>query len=273
MYCNKCGSNLSEQDKFCNNCGNRVEQMPENIVQFNNTTSNNLNNDNVNTTNNNQVSNNDKFGLASLIIGIVAIIFVLLGKSFGFLLGIVGLILGIISKNKDKKKKTGIILNIVAMVIRIATIVIGAIFLVINPEFLNSLYNELDYSTSDNYVAGTWNCSKFDGTGTVGEYTVTMKLNKDNSFVFGEYGDLTNNHAGGTYTFEDETEKNETVTNGYKYFIINLNGNEEDYIIDGVLQNRIFAGKFEMGITSLNTKKEAILMNYYTYQMYYCYAQ
>lgn len=269
MFCKKCGSNLNEGDKFCNNCGNKVEQIPENIVEFNNTTMNN-----INTSNNNQVSsNNDKLGLASLIIGIVALIIVLLGKSFGFILGIVGLILGIISKNKDKKKKIGIILNIVAMVIRIATIVIGAIILATNPEFLNRLYNELDYSTSDNYVAGTWNCSKFDGTGVVGDYTITMKLNKDNSFVFGEYGDLENNHAGGTYTYEDEKEKNETVTNGYKYYTINITGKEGDYIIDGVQQDRIFEGKFEMGITSVNAQKQAILMNYYTYQMYACYLE
>lgn len=272
MFCNKCGNKIDEGSKFCPNCGNNMDNgFTQQYVNLNNNQSNNVDVQQNNV--NNENKSDDKLGLASLIIGIVAFVIVLLGKSFGFILGIVGLILGIISKNKDNKKKIGIILNIVAMVIRIATIVIGAIVLAINPEFLNRLYNELDYSTSDNYVVGTWNCSNFDGTATVGDYTITMKLNKDNSFVFGEYGDLDNNHAGGTYTYEDEKEKNETVTNEYKYYTINITGKEGDYIIDGVQQDRIFEGKFEMGITSVNTQKQAILMNYYTYQMYACYLE
>ena len=140
-------------------------------------------------------------------------------------------------------------------------------------DFWNRLYNELDYKSSENYISGTWNCSKFSGTSEQGEYTITMKLNKDQSFIFGEYGDLNKNHAGGTYTYEDEKEKNENNPNGYKYYTLHLTGKNGDYIIDGVKQDRTFEAKFEMGITSVNTQKQAILMNYGTYQMYYCYLE
>lgn len=267
MFCNKCGNKLDDGARFCSYCGNNIDNgLNTQSVDLNNNQSNNLyvQKNNVNSSN-----SEDKFGLISLIIGIISLVIVLSWESFGFILGIVGLILGIISKNKDKKKKIGIILNIVALILGIGTITFPK-----NNEFFSQLHNELDYSTSSNYVAGTWNCSKFDGTSSVGEaYTVTMKLNKDNSFVFGEYGDLSNNHAGGTYTFEDEKDKNESTNNGYKYFIINMSGDSNDYLIDGVSQNRAFDAKFEIGITSVDSKKQAILMNYYTYQMYSCYLE
>ena len=51
------------------------------------------------------------------------------------------------------------------------------------------------------------------------------------------------------------------------------NGNKDDYYIDGKAQNKEFNGKFEFGITSVKTKKQGILMNYNSYNMYYCFEE
>lgn len=261
MICNKCGKKVTDDSKFCGECGAPIENVQENNV-LNNVSNQNNYNSNMN--------KNDNFATISLILGIVAIVLVLISKPLGAVVAVVGLVFGLITKSRDKIRGWGIGLNIAAFFI-LAVIVVSKVLL--SPDTLNQLYNELDYSSSDNYVAGTWNCSNFDGAGAEDDYSVTMKLNKDNTFVFGEYGDLSNNHAGGKYTFEDEKEKNENTSNGYKYFILNMNGNSSDYVVDGVDQNRSFDAKFEIGITSVNTKKQAVLMNYYTYQMYYCYLE
>lgn len=256
MYCGKCGNKLNDNSKFCDKCGCPVDSNNQDVVKKEEVFINK--------------NADDKFDIVSLILGIIAVILVLLDFPLGILVGIVGLVFGLITKKRDKIRGLGIGLNIASFVILAAIAVINVVS---SPETLNKLYNELDYSSSDNYVAGTWNCSNFDGAGSDENYSITMKLNKDNTFVFGQYGDLSNNHAGGSYTFEDEKDKNESTTNGYKYFLITMNGNSNDYIVDGVSQDRSFDAKFEIGITSVNTKKQAVLMNYYTYQMYYCYLE
>ena len=263
MFCNKCGNKMNDNDKFCNNCGSPIDNL-DNTVS-NSSISMNLKKQ--------KSSQKDNYGLISLILGIIAIVLVFIYPVFNILIAIIGLVFGIISKTKDIKKTIGIILNSISIAITIVLMIIGVfaiIFGLSDSGIINDLYNEFDNSNSNNYIAGTWNCKTMDGLGTADEYTVTMKLNKNNTFVFGAYGDLTNNHAGGTYTYEEEKEKNEDVNNKYKYFYLKLNGNANDYIIDGKNQNKAFNSEFEIGIQSSNTNKESVLINVNTYQMYYC---
>lgn len=263
MFCNKCGNNMNDNDKFCNNCGSPIDSYD-----------NTISDSSISMISKKQRSSQkDNYGLISLILGILAILLVFIYPAFNILIAIIGLVFGIISKTKDTKKTIGIILNSISIAITIILIIIGIfaiIFGLSNSEFINDLYNRYDYSTSDNYIAGTWNCKTMDGLGVADEYSVTMKLNKNNTFVFGAYGDLTNNHAGGTYTYEDEKDKNEEFNNKNKFFILKLKGNVNDYIIDGVNQNKAFNCEFEIVIESSNLKKEASLINTNTYQMYYC---
>lgn len=264
--CNMCGNQVLDNYNVCPMCGNTnlffVQNMGYNQVPGN------MNYQQINNYVN-QSSKPDKFDLVSLIIGIVLCLNSLFGISSLSALAIAGIIFGLVSKNKGIVKVLGIILNILAIVIVVVKIVIIIIVAFSNPDELNKFYNELDYKNSDNYIAGTWHCANFDGSGASDVYTVTMKLNKDNSFEFGQYGDLVNNHAGGSYTFSD-LEKNDEVNNGYKYFTLTLVGDRSDFVVDGVDQNKAFNAKFEIGVTAVNTKKEAILMNYGTNQMYYC---
>ena len=266
-YCPKCGADNDETAKFCRSCANSFDTVTNSTVTENN------------------APVKESLGTASLVLGIIALVLsftcIIIFPVFIVIpLALTGLILGIVNKVKHGKKFAGIILNALAFVISIAMIFLF-IFVVSykiatdsDPNgFFNRLYNQLEYITSENYVAGTWSCKSYSSSKVSDDYTVKLILNNNKTFVYGDYKDISNNHAGGTYTYEDEKSKNENVENGYKYFIINLDGNENDYYIDGKAQNKEFKGKFEIGITTVKTKKQAILISYSNYNMYYCYQE
>ena len=98
MVCENCGNKINESDKFCSNCGMHNDNSNNAISE---------NNNEHNTSN-----NNDKLGLVSMILGVISILSIFIGLASGVYLSLIGLILGILSKNKDKKKIIGIILNI-----------------------------------------------------------------------------------------------------------------------------------------------------------------
>lgn len=241
MFCNKCGSKVEGNAKFCNNCGN--------ILSINGV------NQNINTS-----EERNGLAVASLVIGIISIMLSFILNIFIFPLGITGLILGIVNKNKCGSKTAGIVLNSVSMVIAII-ILITAILIV---GSLNELWEE-EFNVND--VSGIWNCKSFDGSGESDEYIVTMKLNNDNSFVWNKYGDEINNHVYGTYMYEDEEKTN--PSGDYKYYMINLIG--EEFVNEGVLQDQEYKSQYEIGINE--DYGAAILMNVATYNMYYCYLE
>ena len=257
-YCSKCGLENEEGVKYCSKCGNSL-------------------------TGNNQKVNKEGLGIASLIIGIITLFFsftcVLILPIFIIVpLAILGLILGIVNKVKHGKKFAGIILNTMAIIVSIIIFVfiirVTEIAITPNTELnniFNRIYNELEKETSDNYVSGIYNCKNFDGSKESSEYIVTFKLNDDYTFIWGKYNDLEKNYFKGTYTFEDEHKKNNS--GDYSYYMLNLN--VEDSMIDGIRQD-ISTGKIikdEFGITSVNTKKQGVIMNVNTYNMYYCYEE
>jgi len=129
--------------------------------------------------------------------------------------------------------------------------------------------NEIERTSDTNYVAGTWHCAK--GTGSASDrenFTTTLKLNKDMTFTYGQYGDLSNNHYAGTYTFKDEDKH--TQDNSYSYYMVDFDTDE--MVEDGEEKD---PGKgisqMEMGITKTSKGKEAITIFTSSYNMYYCY--
>ncbi len=115
MFCEKCGNEMSETAAFCSKCGwskagTKVSEPTSNV----NRTSVSQNH--------NSVSSDDRpqnvMGIAGFVLGILSVIFF---WSYGFLIGIVGLVLSLIAnKKKDMYKETrlikvGIILSIIGM--------------------------------------------------------------------------------------------------------------------------------------------------------------
>ena len=250
-------------------------QQPVN--QVTNGTINNQNNySNINSSANGYQSNynanpkkKETLGTVSLILGIISLALSLFLNILILPVAITGLIFGIVNKTKKGKKIAGIILNAIAILIVVVLIVIAVLVFksVDFKDFFSTLYNELDYSTSENYVSGKYDCTGVDSN--TDKYLVTLHLNEDNTFLFGSYGDLENNYAKGTYTYEDEHKTNNTGE--YKYFMITFKGEKEDFIVNGEQSDHGFNSQMEFGLSSKNVKKHGVIMFVNTYNMYYCY--
>ena len=267
MYCPKCGEKNNEGVKYCSKCGAEIKK--EIKVE----------------------KKKEGLGTASIVLGIISLILsftciVFIPIIIVLPLSIVGLVLGIVNVSKKGKKFSGIILNsistilscIFAFVIAPILISLGIIGAIISEgskegtdtnKFFNQLYNELERSTSDNYVEGKYNCKSFDGQGENGEYIVHFELNNNNTFLWGKYNDTEKNYVKGTYTFEDLKKTN--GDRSYAYYTIKLDGNE--FYSDGEKQDDPYETEYEFGITAVSTKKQGILMNTKTNNMYYCYEE
>lgn len=155
-----------------------------------------------------------------------------------------------------KKKKTGLIIALcitVPMIILTILFIIGAIILT---------------EVISNPVAGEYDCSRFDGVSSSGDYSITMKLNKDGTFVYGQYGDLNRNHASGTYSYEQEYKVN--AIDGYDYYTIKMDGSNGEYLVNGKPSGTNFESELEFGVTKQGLKKEGLIVFPHNYSMFYC---
>ena len=267
-FCSKCGAENNEGVKFCSKCGNSLtNEIKE------------------------EGKKKEKMATASMVIGIIALVLsvtcvVFVPIFLSIPLAIVGLVLGIVNLCKKGKRFSGIILNSASILISIimafvvfpiliAAVGIGAFTEEAGKDgsdinkALNKFYNELERETSDNYIAGKYNCKSFSGSGESSNYIVRLELNRNNTFLWGKYGDTKNNYVTGTYTFSDLEKTN--ASGEYKYYSLNLTG--EEFYENGVKQDTPYASEYEFGITAKNTKKHGVIMNVKTYNMYYCYEE
>jgi len=247
MYCKNCGTENAKETKFCVKCGKELGKKSEGL------------------------------GIASMVIGIVSIVLSFIITVITLPLSITGLVLGIVNKAKGGKKISGIILNAISIFLSIALVFvylfigIGIFSAVISdPEVrkeLKNLERDIDRYSSTNYVAGEYNCKSFDGSLASGDYIVRFELDDDMTFMWGKYGDTYKNYVKGTYTFKDLDKKN--AAGNYSYYNIKLDG--DVFYQDGVKQTEPYESEYEFGITKENGKKQGIIMNTKTYNMYYCY--
>lgn len=240
MFCTKCGRVVDNNAKFCINCGNNLVNI-ENVNNLESTKKNGL-------------------ATASMIIGIISLIFSFILNIFIFPLAIIGLILGIVNKNKCGQKIAGIVLNIVSMIISII-VLITFIFII----FIFEHHWEENFAPTP--VSGSWNCKSFGGSGVGDNYIVSLYLDNSNYFSWNKYNDEYNNHVYGYYTYTDLEKTNNSGE--YKYYNLKLDGYE--FVSDGELQDEDYVAEYEIGIN--DEQGEAILMNIYTYNMYYCYLE
>lgn len=247
MYCNNCGTENEKETKFCVKCGKELGKKSEGL------------------------------GIASMILGIISIVLSFIITVVTLPLSITGLILGIVNKAKGGKKISGIVLNAISIFLSIVLIFvylfigIGIFSAVISdPEVrkeLENLERDIDRYSSTNYVEGEYNCKNFDGSLASGDYIVRFELDDDMTFMWGKYGDTYKNYVKGTYTYKDLDKKN--AAGNYSYYNIKLDG--DVFYKDGVKQTEPYASEYEFGITKENGKKQGIIMNTKTYNMYYCY--
>ena len=111
-YCTKCGAKLEDGNKFCTVCGTGTEKKEEVLVEKNGEKLTYSQNSNIDT-NTKSINPGEKDGkaTASLVLGICSFVI----PCLMFILSIIGLILGIVSKEKSGKRTAGIILNSIAL--------------------------------------------------------------------------------------------------------------------------------------------------------------
>ena len=256
MNCKNCGNPLKENQNFCSACGTKVEEEPAAIEQTPVVDQNPQPIEQVQSTTETTAPVNtpvsEGLGTASLVLGIISLILTFVISFFILPVAIIGLVLGIINKRKKGKKIAGIILNAIAIVINVGIILVTLVFVGL---FATAL--------------GSDKCTNVDGDPS--NYVVTLHLNEDNTFFYGPYGNTENNYAKGNYTFEDEKKTN--ATGKYKYFMVTMKGNKEDFIVDGKPNATDFDSQMEMGVTTVDAKKQAVIMFVSTYNTYYCYEE
>ena len=134
MFCKNCGKELTGNESFCGNCGIKIVPETQNVENIENTNNNPINEpksqtynvNNINSTQENKKDDMKGFKVASLVLGIIAVIFSFLINLFILPFAIISLALGIIYSVKKKGICAGIILSIVSIIISIAMIfVIG----------------------------------------------------------------------------------------------------------------------------------------------------
>lgn len=239
MFCNNCGEKLNENENFCPKCGNKRKTIQ-----------------------NQEIKKSDGLLVASLIISIIAIILAIFTNVLAVILAIIGIVLGIISKPKGTIKIVSIALNIFAIFLVGIIILFSAI-----RDFNFSEKNEEIKENS--VVVGKYNCTSFDGYNKKGNYIIRFEINSNYTFLWGKYGDTRNNYVKGTYTFKDLEKKN--PSGNYSYYNIDITGDE--FVENGRKQTEKYHSAYEFGITKENGKKQGIIMNTKTYNMYYCYEE
>lgn len=128
MHCNKCGAEVKEGEKFCTKCG--AELVVQNNVQS--TPQNN---------------NSDSKATASLVLGIISIVV----PCVGFITALVGLILGIVSKERSGKRTAGIIVNAIALLLIIISTILLFFFGVIGSRAVTKAVEDEWNNTIDKY--------------------------------------------------------------------------------------------------------------------------
>jgi Transcription initiation factor TFIIIB, Brf1 subunit/Transcription initiation factor TFIIB len=231
MKCQYCGSTMNEGDIYCSNCGNNLtignNYNYQNQYQYPNTNQNNLGQGGYNYP-----------PIIQKKSPVAIILVVICGMFFTFIIGSIVLSVYIFNNFETTNYEP-------------------------DDYYVDEDENEdVDiYSLVDN-VTGTWNCT---GSSSSTEYIVTLKLNKDLTFIWNKYNDEENNHVYGEFELDDLHKTNNSGE--YAYYSIKLNGNE--FVKDNILQNETYKSELEMGVNILD-KSTAVIMNAYTIDIYYC---
>lgn len=207
----------------------------------------------------------EPLGTASLVLGIVSLVLSFLIDIWILPASITGLVLGIINKAKKGKKFSGIILNSISIVFSLIGLLHSLGYT--SNTFINMLRNTTTNLLSDTAVAGNYDCT---GTSSNSDtYLITLNLNKDNSFLYGPYGHLSDNYAKGTYTVEKKQKEN--ADPNYNYYSLTMTAPKESYIIDGKPSDHDFSSEAEFAITEEDGKKVGGIIFLSNYKMYFCY--
>lgn len=181
-YCKYCGQEMDKNDDYCPKCGKH--QSDKEII--------------------NNKNNKEGLGTASMVIGIISLIFAFLISLFIFPLALVGLILGIVNKAQNGKKVSGIILNGIAMIVSVLVFIASIVLLVIAVDNYASdnISQHISNEIEQEEVLGEWKCKNGEKV-LSSDYELIVTLDNDKKFTITEYNNE-KNYIKGVYRFEED---------------------------------------------------------------------
>ena len=245
-FCEYCGEKINDGDLYCLKCGKRQGS----VVAI-------------------KSKKNGAEGLAtaSLVLGIISLILSFIVNIFIMPLALVGLILGIVGKVQHAKKYSGIVLNVIAMIVSVIIFILWIVLLV----YIVDRYDNNDkYSyTKENYsdITGTWNCKGINNI-LNSNYDLVVTLNSDKTFTLGDYNNSSKDYFKGVYYFEDD-DLNGFINNN-KNHAIGLNPLEKYEHGDLVNKWDDVDDSYKMIVTRNNNKFHAVLTSDGNEKVYYC---
>ena len=166
MFCTKCGEKQEEGSKFCTNCGAtleevKVEEKKEEMKETKKTdTGVKIDGKPVVV----EKPQEDGKATASLVLGICSIVIGCLALP----LSIIGLILGIVSKEKSGKRTAGIVINSIMLGLSVIATIIFIIFMAATPAIIEDVYEETVNNSTNNDVVEKEDDTKYVGDSTFG---------------------------------------------------------------------------------------------------------
>lgn len=246
-FCEHCGEKIGKDEKFCSKCGKKVTDGK--VVENKNKSTG---------------SNKESLGTASLVIGIISLVLSFIINLFVLPLALVGLILGIVNKAKNGKKISGIILNVVAMLLSVIVFVVLIVILGISAvnspnveDFGHKIQDELNKTITVSEVQGTWNCRNYGSN----NYVIRLDVNNNYTFKYGLYDSFNENYVTGTYELDDD------YISGSRYEI-NLEGLEKYQ--NGIKQTLVDDPDYTLTVRKYGSSISASLEEDDTYKTYTC---
>lgn len=298
MNCEKCGKKNTKTAVFCTNCGAELKKAEEaktqNVVEAREEAKTKAATKKVEVV---ETKKEEGKGLAiaGMVLGIVGLLLSFIVGPFAFILPLLGLIFSLVAKNGKGFKIAGIITSAVAIVIEIIFVIIsvlfvGSFFSILNDYLENGDYDKIEdiiddidddydiYEYRGESPYGTWTCAPFEsGSGynvdvddADDDEKTTLYLSYSDTYKYGPYEDLDDNHYSGNFTYEIEKDKNEqNKSNGYKFIMVK--GEVDEFMKDGIKESTEGKGlNFEMELFKDYKYDKALIIFPSTYNMYIC---
>ena len=274
MNCKKCGKKVSKTDVFCQYCGTKVEQEESKAKTTKSSTKKEEKKVEVVKTTPVETKKEGGNGLAiaSMVLGIIGILFSLIIGPFAFLFPLLGLIFALCSK-KSGFKIAGLVTSIVAFVIEIiitilSIFVFSTLFSIFG-NYIDDYDYDYDYDYNYNYKNetpyGEWECVPYPSYSANPEKT-TLNLKYSGRYVYGPSDDLLDNYYSGKFTYTSEYEKNLDYTDRK---FLDIKADVDEFKLDGISQST-YGKNLNMEMQLIDDYDTAIIMFYNTSSTYKC---
>lgn len=271
MKCKKCGKEVKKTDAFCQYCGTKVETEVKEVKKVEKKEE--VKQEVVKKA---PVENQGGKGLsiASMVLGIVGIVFSFIIGPFAFILSLLGFIFALCSKRKNGFRLAGLITSIVGIVFQIIETIFIIFFSAVLFSYIGNAIDDYDIDDflDDDYTYkyatpyGEWTCVPYPEKDYKTKEETTLNLKYGSTFVYGPKGDLDNNYYKGTWSYEKEYDKNAKYTDRE---FVKITAPVTEFKMNGISQDATNKS-LNLEMEFINDYDETIIMFDNTQNTYHC---